>query len=54
MLVKKTHSRVSSVPRYVILDGKELKFYFNRSEVGEVPLCTIPLKGIYSVMALED
>ncbi|CAD8074136.1 unnamed protein product [Paramecium sonneborni] len=56
VLIKKSQNRVSSVPRYVILDGKELKLYQNRSDSlnSELPLCSIPLKSIYQVIALEN
>ncbi|CAD8171450.1 unnamed protein product [Paramecium pentaurelia] len=56
VLIKKSKNRVSQVPRYVILDGKELKLYQNRQDSlnCELPLCSIPLKSIYCVVALEN
>ncbi|CAD8156300.1 unnamed protein product [Paramecium octaurelia] len=56
VLIKKSQNRVSQVSRYVILDGKELRLYSSRqdSHNSELPLCSIPLKSIYSVLALEN
>ncbi|CAD8172324.1 unnamed protein product [Paramecium pentaurelia] len=55
ILEKKSKQNVSWAPRYWVLDGKEMRCYYTKQDMlkKELPLCTIPLKGIYSVIPLD-
>lgn len=55
ILEKKSKQNVSWASRYWVLDGKEMRCYYSKQDIQkkELPLCTIPLKGIYSVIPLD-
>lgn len=55
ILEKKSKQNVSWAPRYWVLDGKEMRCFYSKQDMSkkELPLCTIPLKGMYSIIPLE-
>lgn len=55
-MVKKSDKNYTWADRYCVMDGKEFRYYYTKSDARQEkePLCTILLKHIYTIEALDE